>query len=93
MRESAAIDVFELATDRYAVRYARGFQAPLPNELGEKMGSRLSFDGRVGREDDLGNLTLFETRLELADAELLGSDTIERRQMPHQNEIAPAIAT
>jgi ribosome biogenesis GTPase len=93
VRESAAIDVFELATDRYAVRDARGFQAPLPNELGKKMCSRLSFDGRVGREDDLGNLTLFETRFELADAELLGSDTIERRQMPHQNEIAPAIAT
>ena len=38
------------------------------------------------------NVAFGENRFELAHAELLGSDTIERREMAHEDEIAPAVA-
>ena len=62
------------------------------HQLAEEVRGRLALDRRVGREDHLAHLALVEQRLELLDAELLGPDAVERRQVAHQHEVAAAVA-
>jgi len=88
----AAIDVLELATERYTVSYTARTHATPRRDLTQIVGGRFAFDGRVGGEDELPYLAFTENRFELPHAELLGSDAIERREMAHEDEIAPAVA-
>src|SRR5207244_9346429 len=87
MRERAPVDVLELAADRHPVGDAAGADAAPQGELAQEMRGGLALDGRVGGENELAHLPFGENRFELAYAELLGPDAIERRQMTHQNEI------
>src|SRR5579864_739145 len=92
MRQRAAIDVFELPSDRHAVSdTARAYSAP-GRELAQVMRGGFALDGRVGGEDQLADAPFIENRLELAQSQLLGTDTIERREVPHQYEVAAAVA-
>ena len=56
------------------------------------MRGRLALDGRIGREDDLAHFAGLQPRLEKVEAELCGTDAIERRQVPGQHEVAAAVA-
>src|SRR5579883_3496497 len=92
MSQSASIDVFELAADRDAVRDPAGAQPAASGELCEKMCCRFSLDGRIGSQNQLSHRPLFQDGLQLTDAELLRTHAIERRQMPHEHEVASAVA-
>src|SRR3977135_54530 len=83
VRQRAAVDVLELAPARHAVGDAAGADAAPRGELAEEMGRRLALDRGVGGEDQLAHPTLCQDRLELAHAELLRADAIERREVPH----------
>jgi hypothetical protein len=65
----------------------------LAHQLTQEVRRRLAFHGRVGREDHLAQPALREQRLELRHAELGRPDAVDRRQVPHQHEIAAAITT
>src|SRR5205814_9471394 len=92
VRERAAVAVLELAPDRHAVGDASGADAAPRGQLTEEMGRRLALDRGVGGQDQLAHPALRQDRLELAHAELLGADAIERRQVPHEHEVASTVA-
>src|SRR6202035_1173638 len=87
VRQRSAVDVLELAPDRHAVGDAAGADAAPHGELAQEMGRRLALDRGVRGQDQLTHATLFQNCLELAPAELLGADAIERRQVPHQHKV------
>src|SRR6185312_13573126 len=91
MRQRTAIDVLQLTADGHAVRDPAGTQSAASGELREEMRRGLSLDGRIGREDQLADRALLEKGLELANAELLRADAVERRQVTHQHEVTPAV--
>src|SRR5262245_40273692 len=92
VRERAAVHVLELAAHRDAVRDARRADAAPRDQLADVVRGGIAFDGRVGREDHLLDLALFEQRLEAVEAELLRANAVERREVAHQHEVAAAIA-
>ena len=73
MRERATVDVFELATDRHAVRDARGAYPSRARDLRQKMRRGLALDRGIGRQDHFFDNTRLEQSLEFADAKLLGA--------------------
>src|SRR5690606_3033883 len=92
MGERSAIHVFQLAADRYTVRdAARTYPSP-QRDLAEEVRGRFALDGRIRREDQLRDRLLCQNRLELADAELLRTDAVERRKMPVEDEVLAAVA-
>src|SRR6185312_9835338 len=91
MRQRTAIDVLQLTADGHAVRDPAGTQSAASGELREEMRRGLSLDGRIGREDQLADRALLEKGLELANAELLRADAVERRKVTHQHEVTPAV--
>src|SRR5580704_5285734 len=92
MRQRAAVDVLELPAHRHAVSDAAGAHAAPRGELAEVVGGGLPLDRRVGGEDELAHAPLGQNALELAHTELLRPDAIERRQVPHEHEVATAVA-
>ena len=90
--ERAAVDVLELAADRHAVRDARRAQAERRRDLGQEMRRGLALDRGIGREDHFPDLAFAEQPLERVDADLVGADAVERRQVAHQHEVAAAVA-
>ena len=57
----------------------------------EEMRGGLAFHGGIRGEDDFLDFAGIEQRFELARADLVRPDAIERRQMPVQHEVAPAV--
>src|SRR5580700_8384498 len=92
MRQRAAVDVLELSAHRHAVGDAAGTDRAACGQLTQKVRRRLALDSGVGGEDQLVHAALGEYRLELADAELLRPDAVEGREVPHEHEVAPAVA-
>src|ERR1700733_7993794 len=79
MRQRAAIDVFKLTADRHPVRDATRAHALRGCDLAEEMGRRLALNRRIGGENELAHTASGENRGELAHAELLRPDPVERR--------------
>jgi len=74
-----------------AIRLARN---PSPGgELAEEMRGRLPFHSRIGGKDQLPHSPFVENGFEVANTELLRTDSIERRQVPHQHEIPASVTT
>ena len=92
MRESAAVNVLELAPDRYSVGDPACLDLARRRALAQEMSGGLAFDRGIGDQDDFTHLARIEHRLEHTRANLLGTDAIERREMPMQDEIAAAVA-
>lgn len=92
VRQGTAINVFQLTANRHTVRDPARTDAALGGQLSEEVGGRLSFHRRIGRENQLPDRTLVQNCFELPDAQLLGSDSIERRQVAHENEVPAAVA-
>src|SRR5689334_23761850 len=92
MRQRAPIHQFQLTTERYAVGDARGDQAFAAEQLGDVVRSGFTFHGRVGGQNDFSESTgLFDPRHQLRNADSLRAQTVERRQMPLEYEIAAAV--
>src|SRR5688500_20009058 len=53
VRERAAVDVFEFATERDAVREPARAHTGMARQLREVLGRRLALDGRIGGDDQL----------------------------------------
>src|ERR1700722_12928722 len=60
--------------------------------LAQEMRGRFTFDGGIGRKNEFAYVALGEDRAKLTYAELLRSNAIERRQMPHEHEVAALVA-
>src|SRR5688572_25616392 len=90
MRQGRAVDELELAAERYAVREPRRAHAGLARELRDVLRSRLPFNRRIRRDDQLAHLAFGEPRREDVEAELLRPEPVERREPAQQHEIAPA---
>src|SRR5262245_21388648 len=56
-------------------------------EVTQEVRRRLALDSGIGRENQLAHFALVENAFELANAQLLRPDAIQRRQMPHQYEV------
>ena len=86
VRERAAVDVFELAADRHAVRDAARMISPgaRRSQRGNARWPRLRRSGW-----SRGSLPSPRRRaaLPVARSRSVGTDAIERRQMPHQHEV------
>src|SRR5690348_14421603 len=91
MRERTAIDVFELAADRDAVREPARAYARHARDLREHVRGRLAFHGRIGRDDELLHFAFGQALRERVEAELLRAKAVEWRKTSEQDEIAAAI--
>ena len=90
VREGAGVDVFEFTAERDTVGDARGFDLVFRRHLGNIMGRGLAFDGRIGGQNQLLDITGGQPALEQIQPELIRADTIQRRQMAHQYEVLAA---
>lgn len=85
--ERAAIDVLDLTSDRHSAGDTGRQQIAPPRKLPDVVGGGLTLDGGVGSENNLTHHTPVEQGLELGQTQLLWSNTVKRRQPPHQYEI------
>src|SRR4051794_1143495 len=90
MGQRAAVHILELTTDGHAVRDAARADAALHSEIAEEMRSGLAFHRRIRGKNELAHLAFVENALELAHAELIWPDAIERREVTHQHEVVAA---
>ena len=92
MRERAAVDVFQLAADRHAVRDAARFH--LVTCASSAITCAVASPSTVVFVARIASLTLpsASSASSCAKPELVGPDAVERRQMAHQHEVSAAIA-
>ena len=87
MQQGAAVDVFEFASHRNAVRDATGLNMVLPGEFADEEGGGFAFDGGIGCEHQFLDVARGQLLFELIEAELAWTDPVERRQAAVQHEI------
>ena len=92
MCQRAAIHVLQLSAHRHPVGNPARLDPMARSQLGDHVSCSVPFDGGVGRQDDFADGAAGQQALELAESELVGTDPIERRKMPHQHEVHPAVA-
>jgi len=71
MRQRSAIDEFEFAAERHAMREPRRAHSGLARYLREQMRRRLAFDGGIRGNDQLAHFAFAEPRGEKIQAEFL----------------------
>ena len=74
MRQGSAIDKLQLTPNRYAMGDAGDVDRALLQLLGNIVCSRLTFYGRVGRQDQLTDLTPVDALEQLLQPELVRPD-------------------
>jgi hypothetical protein len=89
--ECHTIDRSHLSADRYARRgttdgNSQGLQAP-----GDKKGRSLTFDRRIGGEDDLPDILRPAPTFETIDGEIVGAHPVKWRQMAEKGVVEPWI--
>src|SRR5690348_4140163 len=89
--QRAAIDVFEFAAERYAMREPRGTHAGRSRQLAEPVRRCFTFHRRIGGDHQFAHLAGRERTRQKLRSEFVGAETIQRRESPHQYEIAPAV--
>src|ERR1700730_9725443 len=87
LRQRAAVDVLELAADRYAAREPRDLELACGKQLGDVMCGRLALVGKVGRQHDFANRTVLCSFEQPVEANFLGTDAVERRKAAHEHKI------
>jgi len=93
MRKRAAIDILQLSTNGHSMRDTAGTNSSPGRELAKKMRGRFPFHRRIGCKNQLPHDPFIENRFQLTDPELLRADSIERRQVPHQDEISAPVTS
>ena len=91
MRQGAAVDVFQFAAQRHAVREPAGQHAGLARQLRQVVRGRLAFDGRIGGDDQLLHLARRQARGQPVQPELARADAVQRREPALQHEIEAAV--
>src|ERR1700733_8601946 len=92
MRQRAAVDEFEFAAERHAVREPRCAYFGTKRDLREQVRGSFSLDRRIRRDDQLAKLPLAQSCCELVEAKFLGPGTVKRRQTPEQDEVQTAVS-
>src|SRR6476469_7174207 len=104
MRNGAKVDVFKFTADRNATCQASDLNATVFQGLANDMGRRLSFSGEVGGQNHLLHLTrigrqdipgiVFRRHAieKLLQTDVLGTDTVKRAELAHQNKIKPTVS-
>ena len=91
MIQGAAIDELQFSADRHAMSDAADDKLEALDLLSDVIGSCLAFHCRIAGQDDLTDPAFSETRQQLGNAQLIRPDSIDRRQMSHENEIYPPV--
>ena len=81
MRQRAAVDVFEFAAERHAVRQAAGPHVALARELREVVCGRLALDGGIGGDDQFRDLALVQSLRQQVQAQLARAEAVARRKL------------
>jgi hypothetical protein len=92
LSQRAAIDVLQLATNRYASGNSGHPDTAWFKHRRNVMRSRLTFVGVVCRENDLSNHTISGSRQQTIKIKLTGPDSIQRRNLAHQYIVKPMIS-
>ena len=79
VRQGTAIDVFEFASHRDAVRDAGHFKTEAQRKFAEIVCGRLPLHGGIGGENHFANLPQPEHVLELVQSQFGGPNSVERR--------------
>ena len=77
MRQRAAIDVFQFAAERHAMRQPARMHLVRTRELGQVMRGGLAFHGRVGGDDQLLHFALGQPLRELVEETGVSADLVE----------------
>ena len=86
--ERHLVGVLEVAADGQPARDSRHEHAERLQQTREIHRGRFAFDVGIGREDDLVDTVLLDTREQLLDAQLLGADAFDRRDRTLQHVVA-----
>src|SRR5690606_18998543 len=92
VRQGAAVDVLQFATQRHAVGEAAGPDRVLARDLRQVVRGRLALDGGIGGDDQFAHLALGQALGQAVEADLARPDAVERAQAALQHEIQAAIA-
>ena len=87
-----AIDQIELTAERYAMSDTAKHEALGNQQLGDVMGSGLTFDGWVGRQDGLAEAAFGDAYEQLGNTDGLGAQAVKWRKVPLEHKIAAAKA-
>ena len=90
MRQCAAIDIFQLAAQRYAMRQPARPHLVLPRELRQVMRCGFAFDGGVGGDDQLLHLAFRHACRKLIETQFTRANAIERTQSEAKKIVAEA---
>ena len=78
MLECDAVGIFKLASCGNAVSQASHLESCRPQKTGDVHGGRFALGVGVGRHDDLFHIAFCHTGEQFSDADVVGSDVIER---------------
>src|SRR3954454_19417188 len=84
------VRVLEVPPHRQSTRQTRHAQAQRLEHPGEVRRGGLALEVRIGREDHLADRAVGEPDHELADAQLVGADAVDRRDGAAQHVVAAA---
>src|SRR6202795_642145 len=90
MCQRAAVDVFEFAANGYSMCDAGHLETPSQRKLAEIVRRGLAFHGWIGGQNHFANFAQPQQQLEFLESQFSGSDSVEGRQVSHENEIAAA---
>ncbi len=89
MGQRAGIGVFKLTTQGHSMGDPRLCYRRIARTLADVLGRRLPLDGGIRRENDLVDSACGESVAQRVQAELLGTNAVDGRQMPHQHVVVP----
>src|SRR6195952_1066565 len=87
------VGVLEITAYRQSTRQTRHAQVQGCQVSAEICGGRVTLDVGIGRQDHLGDGAVGEPRHQLTDAELLGTDALQRRDRTAEHVVATAELT
>ena len=85
--DGTEVDILELAARRNAAREPCHVQSARVQRLADDMGRCLAFGGEVGRQDHLGHDAVGGPVEQFLQADVLGSDAVERAELSHQDKV------
>src|SRR5574337_531297 len=89
--QRAAVDVFKLAAQGYAISQPGRSHAPCPRQLRQVVCRGVALHRGIGGNDQLLDLALAQALGQLGQTQLFRPQSVQRRQATHQHEILAAV--
>src|SRR5574337_839722 len=89
--QRAAVDVFKLAAQGYAISQPGRSHAPCPRQLRQVVCHGVALHRGIGGNDQLLDLALAQALGQLGQTQLFRPQSVQRRQATHQHEILAAV--